>query len=76
MTRHGMVQTSVAGPQPSATDPRASMVIIDAEGDTSSRAPGRQHPAKTRRSDLAASIAALPSGGPDIADISRKSKSP
>ena len=76
MTRHGMVQPSAAGAQPPATDPRASMVIIDADRVAPSRAPGRQHRAEAQRSGLSASIPALPDGGRAIADISRKSKSP
>jgi hypothetical protein len=31
MTRHGMTQTSAAGAQPLATDPRMPMVIADAD---------------------------------------------
>ena len=31
MTRHGMVQPSAAGAQPPAANPRAPMVIIDAD---------------------------------------------
>ncbi len=42
MTRHGMIQRSAAGAPPPATDPRVSMVIIEAEGVASGRAPCRQ----------------------------------
>ena len=76
MTRHGMVQPSAAGTQPPATDPRVSMVIIDADRGASGRAPSRQHRAEAQRSGLSASIPALPGGGRAIADISRNPKSP
>ena len=76
MTRHGMVQPSAAGTPPPATDPRASMVIIDADRAASGPAPGRQHRARRKRSGLSASIPALPAGGRAIADISRNPKSP
>ena len=76
MTRHGMIQSPVAGAQPPATDPRVSMVIIDADRAASSRAPSRQHRAQAQRSGLSAFIPELPDGGRAIADICRKSKSP
>ena len=44
MTRHGMIQPPAAGTQPPATDPRASMVIIDADRAASSRATGPTTP--------------------------------
>lgn len=76
MTRHGMVQTSVAGPQPPATDRRTSMVIIDSDRAAPSRPPSRQYRAEAQRSGLSAFTPELPDGGRAIADISCKSKSP
>jgi hypothetical protein len=76
MTRHAMAQPSVAGTQPSASHPRASMVILDAEGVASGRPPSRQHSAEARRSGLSASIPALPDAGRAIADTDRNPKSP
>jgi hypothetical protein len=76
MTRHGIVETSTAGPQPPVTDPHASMVIVDADGAAFSRLPCRQHRAEPQRSHLSASIPALAGGGRATPDISRKSKSP
>jgi hypothetical protein len=76
MTRHGMIQLPATGVQPPATDPHAPMMIIEAGRAATSRAPGRQYRAEAHRSGLSASIPALPCGGPAIADISRKSKSP
>ncbi|TIT01179.1 MAG: hypothetical protein E5W98_17025 [Mesorhizobium sp.] len=76
MNRHGMLQPSAAGTQPPATDPRVSMVIIDAERVASGRATSRQYRVAERRSGPSASNAPIPGGGRDIADTSRKSKSP
>jgi hypothetical protein len=76
MTRHGMLQPSAAGTQPPATDPRVSMVIIDAERVASGRATSRQYRVAERRNGPSASNPPLPSGGRAIADTSRKSKSP
>ena len=76
MTRHGMVQPSAAGTQPPATDPRASMVIIDADRAELSRPPFRQHRAEAQRSGLSAFTPELPDGGRAIADICRNPKSP
>lgn len=76
MTRHGMVQPSAAGTPPSATDPHASMVILDADRVASGRPPGRQHRAEAQRSGPAASIPVLPQSGHAILDTSRKRKSP
>jgi hypothetical protein len=76
VTRHGMVQRSAAGTQPPATDRRTSMVVIDPDTATPSRPPSRQHRAGAQRSDLSASIPALPGGGRAIGDTSRNPKSP
>ncbi|MDW6022176.1 hypothetical protein SAZ10_10435 [Mesorhizobium sp. BAC0120] len=76
MTRHRMVQPSAAGIQPSAADPRASMVILDAEGVASGRPPSRQYRTEAQRSGLSASIPALPDGGRAIDDTGRNPKSP
>ena len=76
MTRDGMIQPPVAGAQPPATDPRASMVIINADRATSGHAPHLQHLAAGWRSDPAASVPVLAQGGHAILDISRKRKSP
>jgi hypothetical protein len=75
MTRHGMLQPSAAGTQPPATDPRTSIVIIDAERVASGRATSRQYRMAERRSGPAASNPPLPGGGP-IADTSRKIEIP
>ena len=76
MIRRGMVQTSVAGPQPPATTPRTSMVTIAADSVATSLVQDRLDRAEAQRSGLSASIPALPSGGRAIADIDRRSKSP
>lgn len=76
MTRHGTVESSVAGGKPSATGPHASVVAIEADRVATSPAPGRQRRTKAQRSGLTASIAALPDDGRAIDDISRNSKSP
>ena len=76
MTRHGLLQTSAAGTQPSATDRRASMVIIDADRAAPSRLTCRQHRAEAQRSGLSAFTPALPDAGRAIADICRNPKSP
>ena len=76
MTRHGMLQPSAAGTQPPATDPRVSMVIIDAERVASGRATSRQYRVAERRNGPSASNPPLAGGGRAIADTSRKSKSP
>jgi len=76
MTRHGMLQPSAAGTQPPATEPRVSIVIIDAERVAPGRATSRQYRMAERRSGPAASNPPLPGSGRAIADTSRKSKSP
>lgn len=76
MTRHGVVEPSAAGAQPPATDPHASMVIIDADRAASSRPPCRQHRAEAQRSGPSTTMPALPGGDHAIPDISRNSKSP
>jgi hypothetical protein len=76
MNRHGMLQPLAAGVQPPATDPRASMVIIEADRVASSRPPCRKHRAEAQRSGLSASNPPSLDGGRAIADIGRKSKSP
>lgn len=76
MTRHDMVEPTAADASPPATNPRASMVIIDADMHSPGPVPGRQNRANEQRSGLSASTSALPSGGRAIADISRSSKSP
>ena len=76
MTRHGMVQPSAAGTQPPATDPRASIMSIDADRTASDRVPSRQCRAAARRDGPSASTAALPGGGHAIPDTSPKPKSP
>ena len=76
MTRHGIIQRSAAGAQPSAKEPRASMMIIEGYTAAPSRLPGRHHRAEAQRSGLSASISALADDGYAIADISRRSKSP
>ena len=76
MTRHGMVQTSATGTQPPATDPRASMVIIDTNTAASGGTSTRQYRAVGRRDGLSASIQGLPGSGHAIPDTGRKPKSP
>jgi hypothetical protein len=76
MTRHDMVQPSAAGAPPSATDPRASIVIVAADRFTTSNVQSRLNLAEAQRSGMSASASAHPSVGHDIADISRSSKSP
>jgi hypothetical protein len=76
MTRHGIIQRSTAGYRPPATDPRAPMVTVDADGAAFSHLQCRQQRAEEQRSRLSASILPLPYDGRAIADISRKSKSP
>ncbi|PZV37165.1 hypothetical protein B5V02_17605 [Mesorhizobium kowhaii] len=76
MTRHGRVQPSAAGTQPSASDPRASIVIIDVDRAASDYAPSRRCRADAQRSGLSASIPALPAGSRAIADTGRNPKSP
>ncbi len=76
MNRHGMLQPSAAATQPPATDPRVSMVIIDAERVASDRATSRQYRVAERQNGPPASNPPLPNGGRAIADTSRKSKSP
>ncbi|TPL71625.1 hypothetical protein FJ954_18835 [Mesorhizobium sp. B2-3-15] len=76
MTRHGMVQPSAAGTQPSATGPRVSMIIADADRTAPSRPLSRQHRAEAPRSGLPASNSVPPGDAPAIADISSRSKSP
>lgn len=76
MTRHGMVQPSAGGTPPSATDPHASMVTLDADRVASDRPPGRQHRAEAQRSGPAGSIPVPPESGHAIIDISPKRKSP
>lgn len=76
MTRHGMLQPSAAGTQPPATDPRASLVIVDADKAATVVAPSRKFRVAKRRSGLSASIPAQPDGGRAIPDSSRNPKSP
>jgi len=76
MTRHGMVEPSAASALPPATNPRVSMVTIDADRVATSRMQGRLNRAEAQRSGLSASTSALPSGGRAIADIGRSSKFP
>ncbi|TPI32394.1 hypothetical protein FJW08_08005 [Mesorhizobium sp. B3-2-1] len=76
MTRHGMVERSAAGVQPPATDPGASMVIIDAERAASDCARSLQGRAARQRSCPSASNPTLPGCGRATADISRNPKSP
>ena len=76
MNRHGMLQRSAAGTQPPAADPRASMVIVDADKAATVVAPSGKCRAAERRSGPSASIPPLPGGGRAIPDISRKSKFP
>ena len=76
MTRHGKVQPSAAGTQPSATDRRTAMVIIDSDRAAPSRPPFGQHRAEAQRSGLSAFNPELLDGGRAIADICRNPKSP
>jgi hypothetical protein len=76
MTRHGMVQTSVAGVPPPATDPHAPIVTLAADNVATSRVPNLLDRAKAQRSGLSASISALADDAYAIADISHSSKSP
>jgi len=48
MTRHGMIQPPVAGAQPSATEPRTLIVIIEGERAASSRSSNRQYRVKAQ----------------------------
>jgi len=76
MTRHGMVQTSTKSTQLLATDPRASMTIIDVDRAAVFDAPSRQYQANGRRGHPSASIPALPDDVRAIPRNSRKTKSP
>lgn len=76
MTRQGIIQRSAAGARPSATSPRVSMVIADADMGLPGPVPGRQCRAEAQRSGLSASTIALPTAGRANADIGRRSKSP
>ena len=76
MTRHGVIQPQAAGAQPSAKEPRASMMIIEGYTAAPSRLPRRHHHAEAQRSGPSASISVLLDDGRATADISRKSKSP
>lgn len=76
MTRQGMVEPSAAGAQPTATDPRASIVDITADSVATSLVRDRLDRAEAQRSRLFASIPTLTSGGHAIADIGRRAKSP
>jgi hypothetical protein len=76
MIRHGMIRPSVAGAQPPATDPHASMEFIQADRTAPSPTPCRQRHEITQQSGLSASIVALSGHRHAIADISRKLKSP
>ncbi|TIW61034.1 MAG: hypothetical protein E5V49_13160 [Mesorhizobium sp.] len=68
MTRHGMLQHSAAGTQPPATDPRVSMMIIDAKRVASGRATSRQYRVAERRNGPSASKSPPPGNGRTIAD--------
>jgi hypothetical protein len=76
MIRHGINQRSAAGAQPSATGPRVSMVIANADRTVPSRLLSRQHRAEAPRSGLSALTPELPDYGRAIADICRNPKSP
>ena len=76
MTRHGMVEPSAAGAQPTATDPHTSIVDVAADSVAKSLVRDRLDRAEAQRSPLFASIPTLPSGGHAIADIGRRAKSP
>ncbi len=76
MTRHGMVEPSTAGAQPTATDPRASIVNIAADSVATSLVQDRLDCAEAQRSRTFASIPPLPSASGTVADIGRGSKSP
>ncbi|KQV27451.1 hypothetical protein ASC96_16850 [Rhizobium sp. Root1204] len=62
MTRHGMIRPPAAGTQPPATNPHASMPMIDIKGDASRRVTGQQYGAKKQQSGLSTSILVLPGG--------------
>jgi hypothetical protein len=76
MNRHGMVEPSTAGAQPTATDPRAPMVTVPANRLTTSNVPRRLNRAEAQRRLPSAPTRALPNGDRDIADIGHTSKSP
>lgn len=76
MTRRGLLQASVVGALPPATDPRVHMVTVASERLTPSNVQGRLKAAEAQRSGLSASTSVLPSAGRAIPDISRSSKSP
>ena len=76
MTRHGVVQTSAAGAQPPATDPRTPMVTAAADRPTTSNVRGRQYRSEAQRSGLCALTSALYSNGLAEVDIGCTSKSP
>lgn len=63
MSRHGMIQLPATGAQPAATDPRVSMVIIDAERAASDCAQSLQSHAEASLSGPSVSTASLPRGG-------------
>jgi hypothetical protein len=76
MTRHGIIQRSAAGARPSATGPRVSMVVADADRRASGLAPGRQHRTEVQRNCLSALMPASTGYGRAIADTGRNPKSP
>lgn len=67
---------SAAGTQPSATDPRVSFVLIDADRAAASRVPGRQYSVAEGQRGPSAFNPPLAGGGRAITAIRRKSKSP
>ena len=76
MTRHGKVEPSAEGAQPTATSPRAPMVPVVVDRLTTSNLQGRPNRAEAQRRPLSASTSALPRVTRANADIGRRSKSP
>lgn len=76
MTRHGIVQSSTAGAQPSATNRRVLSSMVAGNTIKLAHASFRQSREGQRRTGLTASIQSILGSGHSIADISRKQKSP
>lgn len=76
MTRHGMVQSSTAGAQPSATNRRVLSSMVAGNRIKLAHPSCRQSREGHRRRGLTASTQSILDSGRTIADISRKQKSP
>ncbi|MDQ0323062.1 hypothetical protein QO002_005268 [Pararhizobium capsulatum DSM 1112] len=76
MTRHGMVQISVAGFTPPTSDPHATVAIMASDRGRGEPGPGSESRTGAQRSDLPPSIIPLPDCDPATAHMSRRLKSP